>query len=52
MHIDGACHCGGITYEAEIDPDRVGVCHCNDCQRLTGTAYRVSVITVRAAVQN
>jgi len=45
MLIDGACQCGGITYEAEVDPDRVGICHCTDCQRLTGTAYRVSVIT-------
>jgi len=45
MHIDGACQCGGITYEAEVDPERVGICHCTDCQRLTGAAYRVSVIT-------
>ena len=20
MHVDGGCHCGYITYEAEIDP--------------------------------
>lgn len=45
MLIDGACQCGGITYEAEVDPGRVGICHCTDCQRLTGTAYRVSIIT-------
>lgn len=45
MHIDGACQCGQITYEAEIDPESVSICHCTDCQRLTGTAYRVSVIT-------
>ena len=23
MKIDGQCHCGYISYEAEIDPDRV-----------------------------
>lgn len=45
MRIDGACQCGEITYEAEVHPDRVGICHCTDCQRLTGTAYRVSIIT-------
>jgi hypothetical protein len=22
MKIDGACHCGKITYEAEVDPER------------------------------
>lgn len=43
MHIDGGCHCGNITYEAEIDPDAVSICHCTDCQHLTGTAYRVNV---------
>ena len=43
MHIDGGCHCGNITYEAEIDPEAVSICHCTDCQALTGTAYRVNV---------
>ena len=43
MRIDGSCHCGNITYEADIDPNDVSVCHCTDCQKLTGTAYRVSV---------
>ncbi len=43
MHIDGACQCGEIRYEADVDPKDVAICHCTDCQRLTGTAYRVSV---------
>ncbi len=43
MHIDGGCHCGFITYEAEVDPDTVGICHCTDCQTLTGSAFRVTV---------
>jgi hypothetical protein len=43
MKVDGRCHCGQIRYEAQIDADTVSVCHCNDCQILTGTAYRVSV---------
>jgi hypothetical protein len=45
MQINGQCHCGSITYEAEIDPDDVSICHCTDCQRLTGTAFRVTVST-------
>ena len=40
MHINGACHCGKITYEAEIDPEAVTICHCTDCQTLSGTAFR------------
>lgn len=43
MHITGACHCGKIRYEAEVDPGHTSICHCTDCQVLTGTAFRVSV---------
>ena len=43
MHIDGRCHCGAITFEAEVDPETTGICHCTDCQTLTGTAFRVTV---------
>src|SRR5690349_9734429 len=42
MHVHGSCHCGAITYEADVDPDLVGVCNCTDCQKLTGSAFRVS----------
>ena len=41
MKVDGSCHCGAIAFEAEIDPDRVRICHCTDCQKLSGTAFRV-----------
>jgi hypothetical protein len=43
MHVTGACHCRAIRYEAEIDPATVGVCHCRDCQVLSGTAFRIYV---------
>ena len=48
MKIDGGCHCGYITYEAEIDPADVGVCHCTDCQQLSGTAFNTFVFAARA----
>jgi hypothetical protein len=51
MKVDGHCHCGGISFEAEIDPGRVSICHCTDCQMLTGSAYRVTVLTSRNAVR-
>ena len=40
MNVDGACHCGEIAWEAKIDPDKVIVCHCTDCQTLSGGAFR------------
>jgi hypothetical protein len=43
MKIDGKCHCGNITYQAEIDPEQVYICHCTDCQSISGTAFRWAV---------
>jgi hypothetical protein len=43
MHIDGVCHCGLISFTAEIDPARIMICHCTDCQVLSGSPFRVSV---------
>ncbi len=43
MKVDGDCLCGHVSYEAEIDPDRVAICHCTDCQTHSGTAYGVVV---------
>ena len=46
MKVDGACHCGKLTYQAEIDPETASICHCTDCQTLSGSAYRTNVRTV------
>jgi hypothetical protein len=43
VKIDGRCHCGRITYEADVDPDEVYICHCTDCQSITGSAFRWGV---------
>jgi hypothetical protein len=43
MHIEGGCHCGKITYQAEVDPDTAGICHCTDCQTFSGSAFRTVV---------
>jgi len=42
MEVQGSCHCGNVKYEARVDPERTAICHCTDCQNLTGSAYRVS----------
>jgi hypothetical protein len=47
MKIDGACHCGLIKYDAAIDPGKVVVCHCTDCQTLSGSAFRIVVGAAR-----
>jgi hypothetical protein len=43
MKINGGCHCGYITYEGEVDPDKTAICHCTDCQTLSGAAFRAVI---------
>lgn len=47
MKVDGACHCGSIRYEAEVDLAKVVICHCTDCQTLSGSAFRTVVATIQ-----
>ena len=44
MWITGGCHCKKITYEANVADDLAVICHCTDCQRLSGSAYRIVVV--------
>ena len=43
MKIVGQCYCGQVSFEAEIQADKVRVCHCVDCQTLSGSAFRMNV---------
>jgi len=43
MKVDGACHSGSIRFEAEVDPAKVVICHCTDCQTLSGSTFRTVV---------
>lgn len=45
MKVDGRCHCGRIAFEAEVDPAAVLICHCTDCQTLSGSAFRTVALT-------
>jgi hypothetical protein len=45
IRVDGRCHCGAIEFEAEIDAQKVVICHCTDCQAFSGGPFRVSALT-------
>jgi hypothetical protein len=47
MQVHGKCHCGAIELTAEIDPKHTFLCHCTDCQTMSGSAYR-SLVRARA----
>jgi hypothetical protein len=45
MKIDGRCHCGDVTFEAEADPETTTICNCTDCQTMSGAPLRAVIIT-------
>ncbi|HEV7157484.1 MAG TPA: GFA family protein [Caulobacteraceae bacterium] len=46
----GACLCGAVGYSAEAEPIFMGVCHCRDCQRATGSAFEAVVAIPEAGL--
>ena len=49
--VHGACHCGAVRLTARIQPSRILVCHCTDCQVLTGSAFRVVAPVVPGSLE-
>ena len=47
VHIEGGCLCGRVRYSADAEPAFVGVCHCTDCQKFSGSAF-ATVVAVPA----
>jgi hypothetical protein len=43
MRVNGRCHCGAVAFEAEVKIDDIGICHCSDCQALSGSPFRANV---------
>jgi hypothetical protein len=43
MKLEGGCLCGKVRYSADAEPAFVGVCHCKNCQKGTGTAFSLVV---------
>lgn len=48
---EGGCLCGAIRYRATGAPLRVGLCHCGQCRRQTGSALPSFVTWPRQAIE-
>jgi hypothetical protein len=48
--IIGGCLCGQVRYSAKAEPTFVGVCHCKNCQKQTGTAFSILVGVPKSAL--
>ncbi|PBC09662.1 aldehyde-activating protein [Mesorhizobium sp. WSM3859] len=47
----GGCLCGAARYVVAGEPLRVGLCHCTDCKRTSGSAYAAFAVWPRSAYQ-
>jgi hypothetical protein len=41
--LTGGCLCGGVRYRYEGEVRDANYCHCEDCRRVSGSAFGVSV---------
>src|SRR5215467_12737617 len=49
--IAGGCLCGKVRYSATGEPAFVGVCHCTDCQKFTGSAFAIVIGVPKPALK-
>ncbi len=43
--VTGGCLCGEVRFETDAEPIAALLCHCTDCQRVSGSAYYAAYIT-------
>jgi hypothetical protein len=48
LPLTGTCHCGGLTYEIAARPVCCAVCHCTNCQRISGSAFACNIVVPEA----
>jgi hypothetical protein len=47
--ISGRCLCGAVSYHADAEPVATALCHCEDCQRQSGSPFSLNVVVPRDA---
>jgi hypothetical protein len=46
---EGGCLCGAVRYRVEGEPLRVGLCHCADCRKESGSSFVTFAVWPRSA---
>jgi hypothetical protein len=41
--MSGGCLCGKVRYSVDAEPAFVGVCHCTNCQKHSGSAFAIAI---------
>jgi hypothetical protein len=47
----GGCLCGAVKYSFNSEPMMTGVCHCENCQRQSGTAFSIIVGVAKSSFE-
>ena len=47
----GRCLCGAVAFRVRGAPLRVGICHCEDCRRTSGSAFSMFGVWPRRAYE-
>ncbi|MDH3420698.1 MAG: GFA family protein [Gammaproteobacteria bacterium] len=47
----GSCQCGNVTYHVTEEPLYTAVCHCLECQKLSASAFSVTMIMRRSGFE-
>lgn len=42
--LKGSCHCRAVTWESDGPVVRFSNCHCDDCRKITGSAYGTALV--------
>jgi hypothetical protein len=42
--IKGSCQCGNITYTLKAKPQKVMACHCQECRKLSTSAFSITTV--------
>ena len=50
QQITGGCLCGEVRYNANVEPAFIGLCHCRNCQKESGSAFAIVVGVPQAAL--
>ncbi|KIW09071.1 uncharacterized protein PV09_00019 [Verruconis gallopava] len=50
MVVTGSCACGALKYQIDAEPPfKKALCHCGNCQKLSGTSYTTNVLVPRTS---
>lgn len=49
--VEGSCQCGNVRYKLWSEPMRVLACHCKECQKLSTSAFSITLLVSSDAIE-